>query len=122
MPEQLWGCFEADCYACDLYGLVNDLFLCEECAGKLERDLLRQRDWDYAATAYGLSSDQRENVRSQVIARYGKKLELIAPANETPREPSKKKQMKAERRRRKRAEMRDRKAEAGLTSSQVRVR
>jgi hypothetical protein len=27
--------------------MLNDFGLCEGCAGKLERDLIRQRDWDY---------------------------------------------------------------------------
>ena len=35
---------------CDLFTMLNDFGLCEECAGKLERDLLRQRDWDFTLT------------------------------------------------------------------------
>ncbi len=53
--------------------------LCERCAGKLERDLIRDRDWDYAASAFGLSADDREKLRRQVVEQYGEARELIAP-------------------------------------------
>jgi hypothetical protein len=52
--------------------------LCEECAGKLERDLIRQREWDYSASAFGLPPEAREELRRLVIAEFGEALELIA--------------------------------------------
>jgi len=39
-----FGFSEGECHGCDLFTRLNDLGLCEECAGKLERDLIRQRD------------------------------------------------------------------------------
>jgi len=74
----LFGFFRAECRGCDIVSRVNDLGLCEECAGKLERDLIRERDWDYTVSAYGLTDSRREELRSQVVAQYGEKLELMA--------------------------------------------
>jgi hypothetical protein len=74
-----WGMYDGQCAACDLWGRVNDMGLCERCAGKLERDLIRERDWDYAASAFGLSADDREKLRRQVVEQYGEARELIAP-------------------------------------------
>ena len=76
--DEEWGWYDGQCYACDLLGRVDDLGLCEECRTKLERDLIRQRDWDYSAWAFGLSDEGREKLYRQVIAQYGKELELIA--------------------------------------------
>jgi hypothetical protein len=77
--DEEWGMYDGQCAACDMWGRVNDLGLCEDCADKLERDLIRQRDWDYSASAFGLSADDREKLRRQIIARHGEKMELIAP-------------------------------------------
>jgi hypothetical protein len=82
--DESWGLYDGQCLACDLYGPVDDLGLCQECGTKLERDLIRQRDWDYSAAAFGLSATDREKLRRQVIRQYGRKLELIAPS-EKPR-------------------------------------
>jgi len=57
--------------------------------------LVRQRDWDYSAWAFVLSEEGREKLYRQVIAQYGKKLELIAPPEGT------RKQRSARRRKRK---------------------
>ena len=81
--DESWDSFEGQCQGCDLFGRLNDLSLCEDCAAKLERDLIRQRDWDYSATAFGLSLDDREKLHRQVIAQYGEALELIAPSKAT---------------------------------------
>ena len=81
--DEEWGWYDGQCYACDLLGRVDDLRLCEQCRTKLERDLVRQRDWDYSAWAFGLSDEGREKLYREVIAQYGKKLELIA-SNEEP--------------------------------------
>lgn len=85
--EEEWDGYDGQCYACDLLGQVDDLGLCEECRTKLERDLVRQRDWDYSAWAFGLSDEGREELYRQVIAQYGKQLELIAPAEEVQSQP-----------------------------------
>ena len=62
--------------------MLNDFGLCEGCAGKLERDLIRQREWDYSALAYGVPAENREALRNEIIGRYGGKLELISPKQE----------------------------------------
>jgi hypothetical protein len=60
-----------------MWGRVNDLGLCEECDGKIQRDLIRARDWDYVAAAFGLDDEGRERLRAEVIRQYGAKNELI---------------------------------------------
>ena len=77
--EEPFGLWEGQCQACDMWGPVDDMMLCETCAAKLERDLIRRRDWDYSATAFALSPEAREDLRRQVIAQFGEALELIAP-------------------------------------------
>jgi len=89
-----FGFYEGECQGCDLFTRLNDLGLCEECAGKLERDLIRQRDWDYSALAYGCTESTREELRKEIIARHGEKLELIAPKKEPQRKRSKKRKGK----------------------------
>jgi hypothetical protein len=73
---------ESQCQGCDMYLPVNDINLCDECASKLDRDLIRHRDWDYSMSAFGLDPSMREELRRQVIAQYGEKLELIASSKE----------------------------------------
>lgn len=80
--NDIFGSFEGECKGCDCFGRLNDLGLCQDCAGKLERDLIRQRDWDYSVTAYGVPSSKREELRNQVVAQYGEKLELLAAEND----------------------------------------
>jgi len=45
MPDDnfQFGDFEATCQGCDTFAPVDDLGLCEECAAKLDRDMIRQR-------------------------------------------------------------------------------
>jgi hypothetical protein len=74
-----WGVGEAQCAGCDSFVRVSELGLCVDCAAQLERDLIRKRDWDYSANAFGLTPAQREKLREDVVAKYGKNLELIAP-------------------------------------------
>lgn len=81
--DSWWG-YEGQCLACDIWGHVDDLGLCDGCGAKLERDLIRQRDWDYSATAFGVSPDDREELRRRVIARFGADLELITPPEKQP--------------------------------------
>lgn len=55
------------CVSCDLPFPVNDLGLCDTCFAKLERDLIRSRDWAYSITAFGVAPDQLEALRERVI-------------------------------------------------------
>lgn len=74
-----WGTFEGECQGCDNFLPLNDLGLCDECAAKLDRDLIRKRDWDYSAAAFGLSDQEREELRHHVIKEFGESFELISP-------------------------------------------
>lgn len=69
------------CAGCDLSRPVNDLSLCDECFAKLERDLIRSRDWEYSATAFMVAEDQLEALRERVIREYGAGYELIEDPN-----------------------------------------
>lgn len=87
------GCFDGDCQACDTYGPVNDTGLCEVCSAKLDRDLIRKRDWAYSASAFGCPPERREALRANMIAKYGAKLELLgeeAPRRKRPKRNKKK--------------------------------
>jgi hypothetical protein len=75
--EELFGLWEGQCQACEMWGRVNDLMLCEECDAKIQRDLIRARDWDYVAAAFGLGDRGRERLRAEVIRQYGAENELI---------------------------------------------
>ncbi len=68
------------CVSCDMFRPLDDLGLCPVCAAMLERDLIRQRDWEYAASTAFLSDEVREALRRKVVAEYGEGLELIDPA------------------------------------------
>jgi len=74
-PEQVGNI----CAGCDLPAVVNDLGLCRRCNAKLERDLIRARDWDCSATAFSTPDDQHEALRERVIREYGAAYELIEP-------------------------------------------
>ncbi len=80
--DEQFGFYEGECGGCDTYDRVNDLGLCEDCAGKLERDLIREKDWAYSVTAYGMSDERREEHYREVISRYGKAFELILPSRD----------------------------------------
>lgn len=68
------------CAGCDLVKPpLDDLGLCTACAAKLDRDLIRERAWDYSATAFGWNPDDYESLRQQVIEQYGASYELIIP-------------------------------------------
>jgi hypothetical protein len=75
------------------------MMLCEDCASKIERDLIRQRKWDYTASGFGLSSEDREELRRRVIAQFGKALELIAPPEETQQNRASRRRKRRKRRR-----------------------
>lgn len=76
---EIFDSYDGLCQGCGCLGQIDDVGLCAECAGKLERDLIRQRDWDYSVSAYDMSSQQREELRGRVIAQFGESLELIFP-------------------------------------------
>lgn len=67
------------CVGCDLPAPVDDLGLCEECSAKLERDLIRSRDWAYSVTAALTPKAERETLRLKIMARYGAAYELVEP-------------------------------------------
>jgi len=41
--------------------------LCEYCAGKLERDMIRQGQWAYSALAFGGPEDKRKNLQPNAL-------------------------------------------------------
>ncbi|MDZ7309940.1 MAG: hypothetical protein ONB45_01520 [candidate division KSB1 bacterium] len=76
---------EGECYACDKYSSLNDLLLCDDCAAKMDRDLIRMRDWDYSALAFGVPEEHREALRDFIISKYGPYNELLAPKEQQPK-------------------------------------
>ena len=84
--EETFGLWEGQCQACEMWGMVNDLMLCEECDAKIQRDLIRARAWDYVVDAFGLDDQGRERLRAEVIRQYGAENELIMD-QEPRREP-----------------------------------
>ena len=93
-----FGFYEGECQGCDTFQSLNDLGLCEECAGKLERDLIRQREWNYSVTAFGVDPSDYEELRKQVIAQHGENLELISPFKGKKSSARKRKKRKAKKR------------------------
>jgi hypothetical protein len=78
LDDNKFGFYEGECQGCNICTRVDDVGLCEECAAKLDRDLVRQRDWKYSTVAYGVPPEKREELRRKVIQQYGTDLELIA--------------------------------------------
>jgi len=74
---ETFGLWEGQCQACEMWGMVNDMMLCEECDAKIQRDLIRARDWGYVAAAFGLNEEGCERLRAEVIRLYGAENELI---------------------------------------------
>jgi hypothetical protein len=81
--DDRFGLWDGECRGCDIYGRVDDLGLCEECASKLERDLIRERSWDHSAAAYALPPDRREALREEVVRHHGPEFELIAESGQS---------------------------------------
>jgi len=73
-----------ECIGCDLPLLLNDQRLCAKCAEKLERDLIRARDWDYSYAAM-LTPEPQESLRKQVIREYGTANELLVVPKPKPK-------------------------------------
>jgi Fe-S-cluster formation regulator IscX/YfhJ len=80
------------CVGCDLPVPVDDLGLCRECSAKLDRDLIRSRDWAYSVTAALTPESERETLRLDIMARYGPAYELIEPSTKAERQAHKPKQ------------------------------
>ncbi len=78
------GGYEAECRGCDVFTSVDDVCLCADCAAKLDRDMIRQRAWEYSMTAFGVPAERYEELREATISKYGADLELIAPENPRP--------------------------------------
>ena len=97
-----FGNYEGLCQGCDILLRLNDLGLCEICTGKLDRDMIRERDWAYSVSAFGVPSGKLEELRQQVITQYGEKLELIAPSKKSQSKNKKKRNGKQKRRKSKR--------------------
>lgn len=70
------------CRGCDLTLPLNDLGLCDDCYSKLERDLIRMRDWEYSAEAFGVPDEQLEALRDRVVRDYGAAYELLEQPHE----------------------------------------
>ena len=79
-PDEIFEGYENFCAGCDNYTQVDDIGLCGACSAKLDRDMIRQRDWERSLTAWACPRNQREGLRKQVIKKFGAKLELIAPS------------------------------------------
>lgn len=62
-----FGWYEGECQACDIFQRLDDLGLCQECAAKLEHDLIRQRDWNYTISGFAAGPAEREEIRKKVI-------------------------------------------------------
>lgn len=77
--DEEFGLYQAQCAGCDLFTSVNEVGLCSSCAGTLERDMIRERQWAYSALAFGVPSDRLEQLRQLVTKQHGETLELIAP-------------------------------------------
>jgi hypothetical protein len=72
------------CAACDLPLPLNEQGLCQECAAKLERDLIRARDWEYSYAAL-LSPERQESLRTEIIREFGAANELLAVPKPKPK-------------------------------------
>jgi hypothetical protein len=77
------------CVGCDQWHTIDDLGMCDTCAAKLDRDLIRQRAWDYSATAFGCDPKDYEALRQSVIDNYGAAYELLAPPEKKGRKQRK---------------------------------
>ena len=78
--DDKFGFYEAECAGCEEFARVDDVELCFDCSVKLERDIIRERDWDYSAMAFGVPPEKREELRRHIIKEHGEALELITPS------------------------------------------
>ena len=73
-----------ECIGCNLPLALNEQGLCAECAGKLERDLIRSRDWEYSYAAL-LTTERQEALRTQIIREFGAANELLVAPRPKPK-------------------------------------
>ena len=73
---------DVGCRGCFLPLPTNDLGLCDNCDAKLERDLIRMRDWEYSAEAFGMPDERLEALRDRAIREYGAAYELLEQSHE----------------------------------------
>ncbi len=78
LDKNEFGFYEGECQGSNIFMRVNNVRLCEKCAAKLDRDLIRQRDWPYSMMAHGVPPEKIEELRSNIIRKYGENLESIA--------------------------------------------
>ncbi len=69
-----WG--GGKCQACDTFTEVNDMSLCDDCDEKIQRDMIRDKEWDYVVEAFGLSNEGRDKLYQDTIKKHGRKKEL----------------------------------------------
>ncbi len=69
------------CIGCDIPLELNHQGLCESCTAKLERDLIRSRDWDYSTRGAWTSDEQQEELYQRIIRDYGSAYELLENPN-----------------------------------------
>ena len=74
-----FGFSVGECQGCESFCALDDMGLCEDCSGKFERDVIRQRNWDYSALAFGVPAEKREELRRHIINEYGERFKLIVP-------------------------------------------
>ena len=79
--------FTGPCAGCDQWTTLDDVGLCETCAAKFDRDLIRQRAWDYSATTFACHPKEYEALRQAVIEQYGPAYELLASPEAQPPRP-----------------------------------
>ncbi len=91
------GLFEAEGSDCDIFQQASDPDSCEGWNIKLERDLIRQRDWEYSVLALDLPPDKREELRNKLIDQYGENLELLAPNEKAKPTPGSRKSKRKKR-------------------------
>jgi hypothetical protein len=80
--------FTGLCTGCDQWTTLDDVGLCDPCAAKFDRDLIRQRAWDYSATAIACHPKDYEALRQAVIEQYSPAYELLVPPEAQPPAPS----------------------------------
>jgi hypothetical protein len=85
-PErETWDMVDTLCAGCEHFVPVDDMGLCQQCSAKLDRDLIRARDWAYSVIAALTPETERETLRLEVIARCGAAYELIQPPTQVER-------------------------------------
>ena len=62
LDDNAFGFYEGECQGCDIFTRLDDVGLCEECAAKLDRDIVRQRNWQYSVMPYGVPPEKREEL------------------------------------------------------------